>query len=85
LGSIALSALQNAGISSLAREKTGLPLAQKVTGQVICEPSILMVILDGYLLFPSSDSISVQVIIAFIAVVVMFILVGLGLGFLAMG
>jgi len=73
--SIALSARQKAGISSLAREKTGLPLAQKVTGQLICEPSILRVIKDGYLLSPSSDSISVDVIIDVIVVVVMFIVV----------
>jgi hypothetical protein len=75
--SIALSARQKAGISSLAREKTGLPLTQKVTGQLISEQSNFIVILDGYLLSPSSDSISVQVIIVFIAVVVMLIVVGL--------
>jgi hypothetical protein len=60
--SIALSALQKAGISSAASEKTGLPLTQKVTGQLISDPSSFKVILDGYLLSPSSDSISVDVI-----------------------
>jgi len=66
--SIELKALQNAGISSLASEKTALPSAQNVTGQLICEPSIFKVIFDGYLLSPSWDSISVDVIIDVILV-----------------
>ena len=53
--SSALSALQNAGISSAAIENTGVLSIQNVTGHSGFDPSILISIVLGYSLSPSSE------------------------------
>ena len=79
--SIALSARQNAGISSAAREKTGLSSTQNVTGHSRFDSSSLKVMVDGYLLSPSSELISVWVIIPVITVVVVIAVIVVALEF----
>lgn len=72
--SIVLRALQKAGISSAASEKIGLPSAQKVIGQLICEQSRFKLMVDGYLLSPPKDIMWV-IAVAVIEVVVSDVIV----------